>query len=475
MSLHLLLLIILIPLFGAFFTLSIQNDKNYSSKNVYSVSIWSLCINVCVILYVFSLLDINKQGIQIIEKYTWLNNPEIDILLGVDILSMLLLLSTNISFLIAELFMDKKSEFSKTLISSELLFISFLNGYFIASDVISFYVFFASVSTPLIILISSYSSMSKKNIFVQFSIYNLIGAILLLIATVLICELKKSNIPLNTVGNINIGGIKEYIVWFSIFLAFISRLPIWPFHYWISSISAGIKNPLVFIISNTIPLMGLYGFMRYWPNTLPETIAKYSTIFETICIITMLFIALISLSNKDMRYKLYAYSTIYYLLYLIGIFMPTNTLKQNIGYSLFSYIIIITVLSFLISHIETQKKKLDIYSSAGVLCYMPKTSKCISLFILAGIGLPITPLFWNNFIIISEIFNHNLILGIFVMLSLIVVGIALLEELYKQKDKTYATSSCVLEMDIPNFHFIIYIICSIILFLSFLKPLWFVF
>jgi NADH-quinone oxidoreductase subunit M len=301
--------------------------------------------------------------------------------------------------------------------------------------------------------------MSKKNIFVQFSIYNLIGAILLLIATVLICELKKSNIPLNTVGNINIGGIKEYIVWFSIFLAFISRLPIWPFHYWISSISAGIKNPLVFIISNTIPLMGLYGFMRYWPNTLPETIAKYSTIFETICIITMLFIALISLSNKDMRYKLYAYSTIYYLLYLIGIFMPTNTLKQNIGYSLFSYIIIITVLSFLISHIETQKKKLDIYSSAGVLCYMPKTSKCISLFILAGIGLPITPLFWNNFIIISEIFNHNLILGIFVMLSLIVVGIALLEELYKQKDKTYATSSCVLEMDIPNFHFIIYIIC----------------
>lgn len=475
MSLHLLLLIILIPLFGAFFTLSIQNDKNYSSKNVYSVSIWTLCLNVCVILYVFSLLDINKQGIQIIEKYSWLKNPETDILLGVDILSMLLLLSVNMSFLIAELFMDKQSKFSKTLISSELLFISFLNGYFIASDVISFYVFFASVSTPLIILISSYSSMNKKNIFVQFSLYNLIGAILLLISTILICELKKSNIPLNTVGNLNIGGIKEYIVWFSIFFAFISRLPIWPFHYWISSISAGIKHPLVFIISNMIPLMALYGFMRFWPNTLPESIAQYSTIFETICIITMLFISLISLSNKDMRYKLFAYTTICYLLYLIGIFMPTNTLKQNIGYSLFSYIIIITVLSFLISHIESQKKKLNIYSSSGVLCYMPKTSKCISLFILAGIGLPITPLFWNNFIIISEIFNHNLILGILVMMSLIVVGIALLEELYKQKDKSYATSVYVLEIDIPKFHFIVYITCLIILFLSFLKPLWFVF
>ena len=155
--------------------------------------------------------------------------------------------------------------------------------------------------------------------------------------------------------------------------------------------------------------------------------------------------------------------------------MPTNTLKQSIGYSLFSYIIIITVLSFLISHIENQKKKLDIYSSTGVLCYMPRTSKCISLFILAGIGLPITPLFWNNFIIISEIFNHNLILGILIMLSIIIVGISLLEELYKQKDKTYATSSCVLEIDISRFHFGIYICCLIILFISFFKPLWFAF
>ena len=475
MSLHLLLLIIIIPLCGAFFTLSIQNDKNNSSKNVYSVSLWTLFLNLCVILYIFSMLDVNKQGIQIVEKYTWLQTPQIDILFGVDVFSMLLLLSMNLSFFIAELFMNRKSEFSKTLISSELLFISFLNGYFVSADIISFYIFFAAVSTPLIILVSNYSSLSKKNILVHFSIYNLIGAILLIVATISICDFKGTNIPLNTAGNINLNGAKEYVVWFSIFFAFISRLPIWPFHYWISSITSGIRHPLVFLISNMIPLMGIYGFTRFWPNTVPLAISKYALIFEVICIITMIFMALVSLSNKDMRYKLFAYTTIYYLLYLISVFMPTNILKQSIGYSLFSYIIIITVLSFLISHIETQKKKLDIYSSAGVLCYMPRTSKCISLFILAGIGLPITPLFWNNFIIISEIFNHNLILGILVMLSIIIIGITLLEELYKQKDKTYATSSCILEADISRFHFSIYICCLLILFLSFLKPLWFVF
>ena len=475
MSLYLLLLIILIPSTGAFFTLSAKTDKNYSLGNIYNVSIWTMLLNTILILYVFSLMDTSKQGIEIVEKYTWLTSPKIDILLGVDVFSMLLLLSTNISFLIAEIFIYKKSERSKTLIASELLFVSLLNGYFIAADIISFYIFFAAVSIPLIILISTYASISKKNILVRFSLYNIIGVLLLMVATIMIFNHKENNIPLNMAGNVNIVGSLEYFVWLSIFLAFISRIPVWPFHYWISAISSGIKNPLVFIVSNLIPLMGLYGFTRFWPNTVPKTISVYAPVFEVVCVVTMVFIALISLSNKDMRYKLFAYSTVYYLLFLIGIFMPTNTLRQNIGYSLFSYTIIITVLSFLISHVEEQKKKLDIYSSAGLLCYMPKVSKSLSLFILAGIGLPITPLFWNNFIIISEIFNYNLMLGVFVMLSLMIIGVSFLEELYKQKDKTYATFSNVLISDMPSYQFVMCLACMIVLFLSFFKPLWFVF
>jgi len=93
----------------------------------------------------------------------------------------------------------------------------------------------------------------------------------------------------------------------------------------------------------------------------------------------------------------------------------------------------------------------------------------------AGIGLPVTSLFWNNFLIISEIFNYNLILGIMVMLSLFMVALSLLEELYRMKDKSNAASACILGADLPNLHFAVYIGCLLILFFSFFKPLWFVF
>lgn len=475
MSDFLLLAIILIPLIGAGVVLCTKQDKNYASQNVHYVAIWTLLFNPLLILYTFTQMDVGKNGIQIIEKYVWLYAPFNDILFGVDIFAMLLLFSINLSFLAVEFFMDKDSEHSKMLTASELIFISLFNGYFIAADVISFYTFFAALSAPLIILTSAYGQMRKRNALIRFSLYNFIGAILLLVSILFMCQQKASNIPLNTVSNINLHGYSEYFVWFSILLAFISRMPVWPFHYWISSVISTLKNPLVFVIGNLIPLVGLYGFIRFWPNTVPESIAQYAPIFEGISITTMLFISIISLNHKDFRYKLFAYTSVYYLLFLTGIFLPTSVLKLHIGYSLFSFIMIMTMLSFLIGHIEKQKKKMNLYAGSGILCYMPRASKCVSLFVLAGIGLPITPLFWNNFIIISEIFNFSLILGVLVILSLFLIALSMLEELYRMKDKNYAETVCIFETDISTEHFAIYICVLLILFFSFFKPLWFVF
>lgn len=468
----LFLLLILVPFIGAAFTSKAKNDRNYAIQNVYNVSIWVLLTNIGLILYTFSLFDLEKKGIQIIEKYAWLNVPSIEILLGADTFSLLLLLSINLSFLIAIMCLNRQTENSRILLTSQLIFLGFLNGYILAADIISFYIFFAAVSIPLIVLISSYGNLYRKNILIHFSLYNLLGMIFLLISVMMIYNYKKMNIPLNTAGNLNITGNMEYIVWLSLFIAFVSRMPIWPFHYWIASVNATLRNPLVFLSGNLIPIVGLYGFMRFWPNTVPQTIAVYAPIFEVICIITMLLIAVVNLSHKELRYKLFAYITVYDLLYLIGVFLPTGGLKMNIGYALFSYMIIITILALLMSHIEREKKKMELYSISGILCYMPRMSICLSLFVLAAIGLPITPLFLNNFIIISKIFNYSLILGILAVLSLSLIGISLLEELYKMKDK-----SCVVNIkgtDLSKTDFAICLGCLVILFFSFIKPWWFV-
>ena len=340
MSSYVLLLLVIIPLAGSFFALTAKNDRNYAAENVYNVSILSLMLNVGMVVYGFSLFDMQKTGLQLMEKFSWFDFPPVQISLGADVFSLLLILSVNMAFLIAELCLDRRrTERSKTLIASELLFVSLVNGYFVAADILSFYIFFAASGAPLIILISTYGSQRKKTVLIRFSLYNLIGALLLLVAVLTMYNFNGDNVPLNAAGRLELNGCTEYCVWLGIFLAFISRLPIWPFHYWISSINASLKNPLVFLVGNLIPLVGLYGFIRFWPNSVPATIAVYAPVFEIVCIVTMLFISLVSLSHKDIRYKLFAYTTVYYLLYLTSVFLPTDVLTQNIGYSLFSYII----------------------------------------------------------------------------------------------------------------------------------------
>jgi NADH:ubiquinone oxidoreductase subunit 4 (subunit M) len=234
------------------------------------------------------------------------------------------------------------------------------------------------------------------------------------------------------------------------------------------------KDSAVFSVSNLIPLIGLYGFLRFWPNTVPASIAVYAPVFEIACLITMILIALMSLVHQTFRYKLFAYTTICYLLYLISVFLPTGGLKMNVGYALFAYIVISTVLSFVYNHIEDEQKRIRINDEKSILNRMPKASICLSLFILAGVGLPITPLFWNNFIIISEIFNYSLLMGVLTMISIFAVGLSMLRALYYMKENAEDTVITMPVNDISNTHFAIYMGCLLILFVSFIQPLWFV-
>ena len=183
----------------------------------------------------------------------------------------------------------------------------------------------------------------------------------------------------------------------------------------------------------------------------------------------MIFIALIGLVNKEIHYKLFSYMTVYYLIYLQGVLLPTNILMSNIAYSVFSYLIITSSLTSLTAYIERQIN----YDDGGVLCKMPKVTFIFSIMILAAIGLPISSLFANNFIIIAEIFNHNLFIGIFCVLALFLSAVSLLSDFYHMKDENCKINANV--NDISMFRFSGMIMIIILLFMAFIKPLWFVF
>ena len=440
-SFNFLSTIIAIPFIGLLFALAAKDDEKTHGRNVFNVSVFAIMTNLLVIWRMFALLDVSAPGLQMVERYEWLENPKISIVLGMDVFSLLLISAVHAAVLIGMFGARHNKEDGKALMVFSLMFVSMITGFFAAADIFSFYIFFEAMLLPLFMIIGMFGGIRKQGVL--------------------------------AVSQVNLNMRLEIFVWGAIFVSFLSRIPIWPFHYWISSISTGLRNPLVFIITNVIPLTGVYGFVRFWPKTVPGVLSYFMIILEIVCVISMVFIALIGLINKDIQYKIFSFMTVGYIIYLLAAFLPTDMVLQNIGYSLFSFLIIAAGLEVLSNHLEKQQECMEI-GSAGILCALPRASLVFSFFVLAAVGMPLSSMFLNNFVLVADLLDKNIKMGSLVVFSLIVIAAALLQELYRLKDNSCVVPDKPCAADISaRAYGVLLLVCGFLL-LTFVNPLWFV-
>ena len=324
---------------------------------------------------------------------------------------------------------------------------------------------------PLFMIIGMFGEVKKQELIYRFFLYNFVGALILFSATMLIYHYQGS-ITLEEVCRLPLKVGNGFYKWGAICLSFLSRIPIWPFHYWISSVNSGIRNPLAFVIMALMPLTAIYGFIRFLPPHFSAGIGNYLIWINIIGVITMVFIALIGFINKDTQYKIFSYITVYYIMYLLGIFTNDDVIVFNIGYSLFGFILVISSLEVLSGYI-THKEQETEGSSRGFLSRAWKLSFVYSFMTLAAVGLPVSAVFVNNFLILSKLLGTNIKMGMLLVFALMLAGTTLLQELFRLKDDD---KSCRLgkndDISVAQFGFMLFI--TFILLMSFVEPLWFV-
>ena len=172
----------------------------------------------------------------------------------------------------------------------------------------------------------------------------------------------------------------------------------------------------------------------------------------------MCFIALIGLAHKDFIRKLFSYSTIYCLFFMLSIIILEEKYKTNMVYSLFIFMIVNASLATLDLMASETGKEIH-YNHRNILTGMPKLTRLFVFFVFIAAGLPISSMFWNNFVLISALFRRSFMVGVWCISAISVIGMALLYELYLMFDKRDTSLMMVV----------------FILFLSFFDPLWFVF
>lgn len=466
-----LILMMVIPFLGTLFALISKENPSKKTNNVLSVGIFTTVINLVVIYMAFRGIENVDGDISFVTNISWLETPKIEFVFGADIFSLLLIAAVHCAILLGFVGVQSNTYRPKTLVVFSMLFLGTITNYLLSYDLFSFYIFFEAMLLPLFMLVGIFGNIRKQDILYRFFIYNLAGAVCLFAA---LCILfNQHNVVIQSIGEADISYKLQLFVWGAIFIAFLSRIPIWPFHYWISSINTALDNPLVFIIANLMPLTGVYGLIRFFPLTAPDVIKPYLIALETISIISMLVVALIGYSNKDIRYKIFSYSTVCYILYLLGTLLPTDTLLTNIGFSLFAWIIIVAAIEIILAHLDKEKQCNNL-SECGILCNIKCTSFALSFFILAAVGMPLSSIFLNNMLIFAGLLKFNLKMTIFIMLAMVLSSLSLLQYLfYLRYPQSQTLNSQACAKDIPAPVFVLLLLIMLLLFVSFINPSWY--
>jgi len=280
---HILLMLILVPLIGFLFSLMSKESNQNSVHNSMYVSLFSIFSNIFILLYICTLVDFNKSSLQILSSYKWMNNPNISFIFGIDIFSLMIIMAVHLILLISILFVQNSKNL-KIINSLSMLLLCLFSGLLISANIFAFYVFFTGILVPLFLLIGIAGEIRKQSWMFRFFIYNFIGSIVffLVICALYHYQVSSSPILLKNVSRLRLAQPYEYWIWGGIFIALLSRIPIWPFHYWIASVNGAIQNPLVFLTANLIPFTGVFHPKTFFNIEM----AKFFLILASLALVT---------------------------------------------------------------------------------------------------------------------------------------------------------------------------------------------
>ena len=285
--------------------------------------------------------DLNKSGFQYVEKYSWIPALGINYQLGVDGISLILILLSVILVPIVILAGWNESEngrFSvKTFYVLILVLETMMIGVFAATDVFLFYVFFEAMLVPVYFLIGGYGTGARQAAAVKFLLYSLFGGLLMLASIIGIFVISGNQIgrtfDIEALSTLQIDSTTQNFLFLGFFIAFAIKAPLWPMHTWLPDAAKSATPGTSVLLLGVLDKVGTFGMIRYCVELFPEASKTFTPLIITLSVISILYGAFLAISQKDIK-GLIAFTSISHFGFItLGIFAMTT--QGNSGATLY--------------------------------------------------------------------------------------------------------------------------------------------
>jgi len=422
---------IFLPLIGSLIIFLIKEDET-TSNNIKWAALWTSIGTFVLSCLIWFQFDHSTSQYQLVEKYKWFNDFNFYYHVGVDGISLfMILLSTFLTpFCILASWENIKKRIKEYMIA--FLFLeTVMIGMFCSIDILLFYVFFEAVLIPMFLIIGIWGGERRIYASFKFFLYTLLGSVLMLIAIIFIYQ-KTNSMNINFLqGNYFFSKKVQIYLWLAFFASFAVKIPMWPFHTWLPDAHVEAPTAGSVILAGVLLKMGGYGFIRFSLGILPEASAFFMPLIIILSSIAIIYTSLVALAQEDIK-KLIAYSSVAHMgIVTIGIFIVNQQGLEGAMIQMISHGIVSAALFLCVGVIYDRMHTRNINFYGGLVNKMPKYSVVFMLFVLASIGLPGTSGFIGEFLVILGAFQKNSFIALFAALGIILGAIYMLY-LYKK-------------------------------------------
>jgi len=276
--------------------------------------------------------DKSDTSLQYVQSNAWISSFNINYSVGIDGISLVLILLSTILVPIVVLATWHESDSgrwsAKVFYVLILILETMMIGVFAATDLFLFYVFFEAMLIPIYFLIGGYGSGNKSAAAVKFLLYSLFGGLLMLASIIGIYVISGNQIgatfDLAQLATLEIDNQTENFLFLGFFIAFAIKAPLWPFHTWLPDAAKAATPGSSVLLLGVLDKVGTYGMIRFCIQLFPDASKTFTPLIITLAVISIIYGAFMAIGQKDIK-GLIAFTSISHFGFItMGIFAMTS-------------------------------------------------------------------------------------------------------------------------------------------------------
>jgi NADH-quinone oxidoreductase subunit M len=405
-SFPILTALVLVPAIGAFAILLTSRQRPELSK---LFAILSSAIAGAMSIWLLGAFEKGDAGFQFVSKHTWIEDWGISWHLGVDGISLFLVVLTAVLFPLVILGIDPHHD-DKPYFAWLLLLEAGVIGSFLSLDLFLFFVCFEIVLVPMYFLIGGWGYENRVYAATKFFLYTMLGSAFMLVGLIATVLIARDDVGKVTFDLVELAEASDFAantgrwLFFAFAIAFAVKVPIFPLHTWLPDAHTQAPTAGSVVLAGVMLKLGTYGFLRFGLYLFPEAAYWSRYLWLTLAVIGIIYGAIVATMQGDLK-RLVAYSSVAHLGFIVlGTFAFTTQALTGSVIQMVNHGISTGALFLLVGMIYERRKTRQISDLKGIQSVAPIFAAGFMVVMLSSIGVPGLNGFIGEYLILTGSF-----------------------------------------------------------------------